>query len=200
MNRSVATIALIVISAFAVGIFAGLMRSRPPAVSSAIVFPTPRDLPEFVLSDHLGEQLVNDRFQNGWDILFFGFTHCPDICPTTLYELGQLRKQLAEIDPARLPRIWLVTVDPERDTAPVLEKYLSNYGPGFSGITGTPDQISLLARSLGVAYQSVPEGDDYTMSHTAALFLVDESAKLVALFTAPHDMERIIDDYRVLTR
>lgn len=200
MNRSAAKIGLIVLIAFVIGIFAGLMRNRGPVVTSAFVFPEPRDLPPFELIDHLGDQLVAARFRDGWDIVFFGFTHCPDICPTTLYELSGLRKQLADLDPARWPRIWLVSVDPERDTAAVLEQYLSNYGDGFAGITGRHDQIALLTADLGVAYQPVPEGDDYTMSHTAALFLVDENARLVALFTAPHDMQQIESDYRALTR
>lgn len=200
MKRSTATITLIVSGVVILLALAGLLIKRPPAVRSAIVYPEARELPDFVLVDHLGAPVEADRFRDGWNILFFGFTHCPDICPTTLYELSLLRKKLADLESDRLPRIWLVSVDPERDTPAVLGNYLESFGDGFAGITGQADQVKQLAGGLGVAYRPVPDGDDYTMSHTAALFLVDQTARLVALFTAPHDMEQIARDYRVLTR
>ncbi|MDH3645197.1 MAG: SCO family protein [Gammaproteobacteria bacterium] len=200
MKRSVIPIVLAGLAAFAVGIAAGMLRKQPDSVSTATVFNTPRALPDVTLSDEHSTRLARARFLDGWDILFFGFTHCPDICPTTLYELGQLSELLDDLSAARQPRIWLVTVDPERDTPQVLEDYLSHFGPHFSGITGSADEIALFAAGLGVAYQRITKDADYTISHTAALFLVDPAANQVALFSAPHDMASIAADYRLLTR
>ena len=200
MNRSTAVIALVAVTAFTMGIVANLWRDRAATLSAATVYPTPRSLPEVRLKDHHGDNLGRERFSGGWDLLFFGFTHCPDICPTTLQALGQLRKQLADLNPSIQPRVWLVSVDPERDTPQVLARYLDHFAAGFSGITGSTDQVTQFAAGFGVAHQRVAEGDDYIVGHTAALFLVDPNANLAALFSAPHDMAKIASDYRVLTR
>ncbi|NNF66141.1 MAG: SCO family protein, partial [Gammaproteobacteria bacterium] len=126
--------------------------------------------------------------------------HCPDICPATLFQLKGLRAQLQSLDKDSQPRIWLVSVDPARDTPETLNRYLAHFGEGFTGITGNDDEIARLAASLGVAYQRIDEGEDYTMSHSAALFVLDPQGHFVALFSAPHEMTAIADDYRLLSR
>jgi protein SCO1 len=104
--------------------------------------------------------------------VFFGFTHCPEVCPTTLYELSTDLKQLG--DAAKELRVLFVTVDPERDTPEFLENYLANFDPRIMGLTGTADEIAAVAKSFRVFYEKVATGEgDYTMNHTALVYLMD---------------------------
>lgn len=110
-------------------------------------------------------------------VMFFGFTHCPDICPTTLYEASQWLQELGpqgdQID------VYFVSVDPERDTPEALSRYLSGFDPRIKGITGSLEQISDLARKWRVFIQKVGEGDDYTVSHTSNSFLMNSKGQFV---------------------
>lgn len=193
-------ITLTAIGAMAAGLGIALVMNRPAPVTTATVFSAPRPLPEATLVDHLGATLNRDSFRNRWDILFFGFTHCPDVCPTTLFQLRGLAQSLADLGQAQQPRIWLVSIDPERDTPDILARYVAGFGDRFNAATGDNDQIAAFAEGMGVAYSKIPEGDDYTMAHTAALFLVNPRAELVALFSAPHNMRALEADYRSLVR
>ena len=104
-------------------------------------------------------------------VVFFGFTHCPDVCPTTLYEAGQWLKELGgdgdNVD------VYFVTVDPERDTPTILSEYLSAFDPRIAGVTGTPQQIAELVKAWRVFAKKEPTDDSYTMNHTATTFLMD---------------------------
>ncbi len=195
MKRSL-LIATILLAGLAAGLTAGLLH-REPAPRAATLFATPRELPPLQLIDQDGAPLTPERFEGRWDVLFFGFTRCPDICPMTLGRLRGLARQLPE---RRAPRIWLVTVDPEHDTAAVLRKYVSFFDPDFSAVTGTGQSIDELARALGVAYVKVPDGDSYTMSHSAALFLIDPGGRYAGIFNTPHDWRLIARDLGRLTR
>ena len=189
-------IATILLAGLAAGMLASLVH-RQPALRAATVFDTPRGLPAPELTDQDGVRLTPDRFEDRWDVLFFGFTRCPDICPMTLTRLRGLADKLP---PGQAPRVWLVTVDPEHDTAPVLSKYVSFYDPDFAAITGSGQAIGELAGALGVAYAKIPDGDSYTMSHSAALFLIDPDGHYAGLFNTPHDWGNIMHDLEQLTR
>lgn len=102
---------------------------------------------------------------------FFGFTHCPDICPTSMYEMGQLLAKLG--DKAKDFRVYFITVDPERDTAEQLRLYLSAFDPRLIGMTGTPEEIAVVAKAHRAFYRKVPTPSGYTMDHTATVFLFD---------------------------
>lgn len=110
-------------------------------------------------------------------VMFFGFTHCPDICPTTLYEAGQWLKELG--DDADKLDFYFVTVDPERDTVDALGRYLTGFDPRIKGITGTPEQIADLSKKWRVFAQKVGEGDDYSVSHTSNTFLMNSRGEFV---------------------
>lgn len=103
--------------------------------------------------------------------VFFGFTHCPDICPTSMYELSQLLAKLG--DRARDFRVYFVSVDPERDTAEQLKLYLSAFDSRLIGMTGTPEEIAAVAKAHRAFYRKVPTPSSYTMDHTATVFLFD---------------------------
>lgn len=118
-----------------------------------------------------GDAFTRDSLKGGPSMLFFGFTHCPEVCPTSLAEMTSWYEALG--DEAKDLRAFFVTVDPERDTAAVIDDYVSWTGH-VTGVTGMPDEIAKAAQSWGVFYEKVPlEGSDYTMDHTASIFLVN---------------------------
>ena len=156
-----------------------------------------RPLPGFSLRDQDGRTVGPERFQGRWTLVFFGFTHCPEACPTTLGLLAAVRRELAGSLPAdSLPDVLLVSVDPERDTPEILKSYLSGFGTGFSGLTGEPAAVREFATALGVPYQKTPMDDDYMIDHSLAIMLVNPDGQRVALFSAPHTAEVLIRDYR----
>jgi len=126
----------------------------------------------FTLTAMTGERIDIGVAEKGKPYaVFFGFTHCPDICPTAMYEMGQL---LAKLGPAAKDfRVYFVSVDPERDTADQLKLYLSAFDPRLIGLTGSPEEIAAVARSHRAFYRKVPTPSGYTMDHTATIFLFD---------------------------
>ncbi len=168
-----------------------------PQTERATVLPEPRALPALDLVSQDGRPLGADFFKGRWTIVFFGFTSCPDICPTTLASLAQATHQLADLPPAERPRVLLVTVDPERDVPAHLAAYVRFYDPAFLGATGTPAAVAATAAAFAVPYGkvSLPEGG-YTMDHGSGIFIVGPSGGIVAYSSAPHDASTIARDYR----
>ncbi len=111
--------------------------------------------------------------------IFFGFTHCPEVCPTTLYEMTKTLEAVG--DEARDFRLFFITVDPERDTAPLLKDYLSNFDPRMEALVPTPDELAKIARDFRAIYEKVPASDgEYTMNHTATVFLMNGKGQLAS--------------------
>lgn len=132
---------------------------------------------DFTLTRASGEPFSSDELKGQPYIIFFGFTHCPDICPTTLLEIGKHLDSLG--DAARDLKVVFVTVDPERDTPELMAKYMSSFDPRIIGLTGTPEQIANVAKLYRAFYEKVPdESGGYTMNHTASAFLFDGNGKL----------------------
>lgn len=126
----------------------------------------------FVLVDQKGAEITEAAFRGQPSAVFFGFTHCPEVCPTTLFELDGLLKQMG--DEGKNLRAYFVSVDPERDTPEVMNSYVSNVSDRITGITGAPDKIAAMAKAFGIYSKKVPtEGSDYTMDHTASVLLLD---------------------------
>jgi protein SCO1/2 len=135
----------------------------------------------FRLEDQNGKPVTDADMKGKPFLVFFGFTHCPDICPTTLFDMSQLMKQLGP-DADRTAALF-ITVDPERDTPKVLKDYLSNFDPHLRGLTGDPAAISAAIRAYRVYAKKVPlENGDYTMDHTAVVYLMDKDGHFVAPF------------------
>jgi protein SCO1 len=134
-----------------------------------------------------------DDFKGRATVLLFGFTHCPDICPTALLNLSAVLDQLGEN--SSLVQIAFVTVDPERDTPEVLEDYMSSFGPNFVGLTGEPDAIRRVAKAFKVFFEKVPlPGGDYTMDHSVAIYVLDKDARVRLMFTMNRPLEDIAHD------
>lgn len=136
----------------------------------------------FDLPDADGKRRTLAEFKGKVVVVFFGFTHCPDVCPTTMLELAAVKKQLGA-DGDKVQGVF-ITVDPERDTPALLKPYIENFGGGFIGLRGTPDETRALAKAYKVFYAKVPgkTEDSYTMDHTAASFVYDPQGR-VRLYT-----------------
>lgn len=162
----------------------------------ATPLPEPLPLPEFSLTDQYGEPFTRDSLRGHTTLMFFGFTHCPDICPATLQQLALARKQLAQKTPGTaLPEIILISVDPDRDTPAKLAEYSAHFGDGVAAATGSLDAIRVLTSPLGIFFEKQPGGEgDYSVSHSTAVLFIGEDAALEALFSAPHQAESFVHD------
>jgi len=184
------------------GLWAGrmLLAPRVPPQTEATLLNRPRALPELALVDQHGQALDLERLKGRWSLFFFGFTHCPDVCPTTLSTLAGAARLLQALPKQQQPQVVFVTVDPERDTPQVLAEYTRFFDPAFLAAGAGLEATAALAGHLGVAYQKVPlEGGGYAMDHSAALFLFNPRAELNAIFSPPHTAAGIANDYRLIT-
>ena len=126
----------------------------------------------FTLVDQRGNEITEAAFRGAPSAVFFGFTHCPEVCPTTLFELDGWLAALG--DEGKDIRAWFVTVDPERDTPEIMDAYVGNVSERIRGITGEPARVEAMVRSYGIYFKRVElDGGDYTMDHTASVLLLD---------------------------
>jgi protein SCO1/2 len=154
----------------------------PSAGASAIGGP-------FSLTDQNGRTVTDQDLRGRPFLVFFGFTHCPDVCPTTLFELSEVLGKLGP-DAQKVSALF-VTVDPERDTPTEMKDYLSSFDPHLVGLTGDPAAIAAVAKEYRVYVKKVPlDGGDYTMDHTALVYLMDKDGR----FVAPFNLKRSTDD------
>jgi protein SCO1/2 len=163
---------------------------------AATRFPVARDINAFELVDHHNAAFTDITLQGRWSFLFFGYTHCPDVCPTTLSVLNSVAQQLG--DDARDVRFVFISVDPERDTPEQLARFVSYFNSDFIGVTGNPEAIERLTRQLGVLHMRVAATDNpgsYLVDHTAGVFLVDPDGKYHAVFMPPLSTEKIVADF-----
>jgi len=130
----------------------------------------------FALVDSTGRAVTQQDLRAKPTAIFFGFTHCADICPTTLFDMNNWQEQLGK-DAEKL-QVWFVTVDPERDTPQVMQDYLSNFAPHVTGISGTPDEVHAMVQSFNIVAQKVElENGDYSYDHTAAIILLKKGGR-----------------------
>jgi len=167
--------------------------SSAPDLASGTWLPRPQPIADFELTDHLGRAFTAAALQGRPSLVFFGFTHCPDVCPTTLVKLARVKQAGA------LPgvQVLFVSVDPQRDTPTALGLYVHAFDPDFIGLTGEASAIKRIATEFGVAVSRVDlSGGDYTMDHSAVVFLLDRRGRMVGVFTPPFDIERMAQDLR----
>jgi protein SCO1/2 len=182
---ALAAIALFGTGAVALGWFQverlGLGRTQPGATAfgiSAIGGP-------FSLVNQRGERVTQDTFKGKPTAYFFGFTHCPEVCPTTLSGMSQHLKELGS-DANKL-NVVFVTVDPERDTPELLKTYLESFDPQIIAPTGTPEEVAAAAKAFRISYRKVPTDGGYTMDHTASVMVTDAAGELVTLIDYHED-------------
>ena len=168
--------------------------------TTAIVYPEPRVLEDFLLERTDGRPLVLDSWRGQWNLVFIGFTHCPDACPQALAVFRDIEKQWpAEAGPP--PAMYFVSVDPERDSTQALSDYATYFSPRIVAATGTHERLEPFARQLGMIYMKTPlESGDYTVDHSTHVAVVDPQGRMVAMFRAPHDARAIVSDLAALQR
>lgn len=149
-------------------------------------------VPELTKDD--GSPFVMQDLKNHWSIIFFGYTNCPDVCPTTMSVLASAKKQAKEF-----PVVYFVTIDPQRDKVEMLGEYVDYFDPEFIGISGSEKMIEALTLQTSVVYMKVFQSKDeeeYLMDHSASLLLIDPAGRLRAFLKAPHSPQSILDSVK----
>lgn len=169
-------------------------------INGAIVFENPRIIKDFDLLDHHGKPFNLDSLSGHWTFVYFGFTHCPDICPTTLADLNRVVGQLSP-DIAGKTEVVMVTVDPARDTVDILNQYVPFFNKNFSGVTGEFLPIRSLAANLNVAFNKVALNGkdintDYTIDHTGNLILINPKGHYHGFFKPPFELAKLKTTYQ----
>ena len=151
-----------------------------------------RNLGSFNLIDSNGKEFLPQDFEGKWNVLFFGFTFCPDICPITMSMLSRIEKGLDNEDLDKI-RIFLVTVDPDRDSPDQLKVYLENFSENFIGLTGGLDQIYNFATRVNAPFSPISNSKDphYTVDHTGSIILINPEGNYAGFFRAPHNQDDI---------
>jgi len=160
----------------------------------------------FTFTDQNGQPFGAENFQKQWTLVFFGFTYCPMLCPTTLAELSNAYQNLALAKFTPLPQVVFITVDPARDKQKDLKKFVSAFNPHFIGLrTDNEQALAEFARELAAAYEKVPgSGKDkdkkgqYTLTHTGDIAVINPAGELVAMLTMPHSDKDITADYQAI--
>ena len=149
----------------------------------------------FRLTDQDGRTVTDADFKGKPFLVFFGFTHCPDVCPTALFEMSETFRRLGP--DAEKARALFISVDPERDTPEVLKQYLSSFDPRIVGLTGTPGEIAAVAKAYKAYAKKVPlDGGGYTVDHSAIVYLMDRQGRFVAPFNLKRPADQAAADLR----
>ncbi len=163
------------------------------------VLPTPREIVLDGLVDTDGEAFTTADLEGRWTFLFFGFTSCPDVCPLAMSVLSQVERELAERGDDELFDAFhgvLVTVDPERDDAATLAKYVTSFSPRFAGVRGEQAALAEFARQLNAAFMKVPSGEGYTVDHTGNIIVINPRGHYHAFIKVPHERDKVLAAYR----
>ena len=151
-----------------------------------------RELGEFKLIDSFNNEFVPDDFKGRWNALFFGFTFCPDICPITMGMLSRIEKELGLVAEDKI-KVFLVSVDPDRDTPEQLKIYLENFNDKFVGLTGGIDQIYNFATRVNAPFSPVINSEDpnYSVDHYGSIVVINPEGKYAGFFRTPHEQEKV---------
>ena len=193
MDRSIRP--LVIVASFAASLLVGLLvmfwalgGMRGVTAPAAIGGP-------FQLTDQAGQTVTEQNLKGKPTLIFFGFTHCPDVCPTSLFEISEVLKAMGT--DADKVNAWFVSVDPERDTAAAMKDYLSSFDPHLKGLTGEPAAVAKVISAYRVYARKVPLKDgDYTMDHTALIYLMDRDGNFVAPFNLKRTPEEAAKDLK----
>ena len=149
-----------------------------------------RALPEFELRDHNNQPLTRESLNGKWNLIFFGYTHCPDICPASLQTMAEMFTAIEDPDVLEAIQVYFVSVDPERDNAEILATYVTYFNPAFIGATAPLERLTPLTRSLGIAHNIRNKSETsttYDVDHSSAIVLINPQGEYAGLFGAPHD-------------
>ena len=208
MKNRVLLSALFVIVCVALGTGVGIYTSRDYNANrtakpdiEGFLWPNPRMIQPFNVVDQHGRPYGLANLSGNWSFMFFGFTHCPDICPITLSLLSQVQKKLVERKIADNVQIVFISVDPKRDTPEQVADYVNYFSKDLVGLTGTEEQVAGLARQIGVVYIQNEEtaAGDYSVDHSASVFLISPTGQWLGIFSAPHEVDDIITRFKAIS-
>ena len=191
MNKSsIAIVALLaLIGGFSISWF--LSNNKPVELEAGTWFgDQARALPAFELLDHNNQPLTRSSLEGQWSLVFFGYTHCPDICPASLQTMSDMVAAIDDPDVLDAVQVYFVSVDPERDGAEILAAYVTYFNATFIGATAALEKLTPLTRSLGIAHDIRNKSEastDYDVDHSSAIVLINPQAEFAGLFGAPHD-------------
>jgi protein SCO1/2 len=189
---------LVVVGSFVYRINQPRLLSRSELqLNGLILLETPRDIGDFALTSHRGEPFTPTSLQGHWSLVFFGFTHCPDICPTTMAFLDRFIAELNGTEAAKATQVIMVSVDPARDTVEQLAGYVPFFNPEFTGVTGEFLDLFRFATRLNAPFRKVPgQGEDYQVDHSANVVLINPRGHYHGFFRAPLDLAKMKVTYR----
>ena len=173
-----------------------IMTATEMKINGLYLLETPRNFGELALTDHNGEAFTRERLEGHWTLVFFGFSYCPDVCPTTMSFLNQLMGQLEGTE-GEDTQVVMVTVDPARDTVDQLAGYVPFFNPDFLGVTGEFLDIHRFATALNTPFRKVPgQGEDYLVDHSANVVLINPRGDYHGFFKPPLDLAKMKLTYR----
>ncbi len=173
-------------------------------LQSGTAFKTPRALKPFELKNApTGSTFSNQQLKGHWSLLFFGFTHCALLCPTTLTSLNHFYQNLVDDQVSPLPQIYFVSIDPERDSLQRINSYVTSFNKAFKGATGSESQIEQLTQELNILFAKVKsnqEDEDYQIDHSGTVLLFNPNGDLAALFSPPIDAKLMAEDFKAILK
>jgi protein SCO1 len=183
------------------GITASIIWRHPAApieLTTGTLLTPSRELPDFSLIDQQGRAFGSANLRGHWSLLFFGYTNCPDFCPTTLTTLAAMQKRLRAASSPVLPQVIFVSVDAKRDTPAQMAKYVPYFDSEFIGLTAADQRsVETVAKKLGVSVIIQPSADgNYTVDHSGAIFVLNPDGRLTAILTGPFSVAALQGDFQ----
>lgn len=202
VRLTVAVLMAAIMSVFA-AIFLKFANMKPDIsavldANNTLMFSTPRLLPDVALIDHNGASFTPAQFKGQWDVINFGYTYCPDICPTNMADMNIAKQQLDAAGVGDDVNFWMVTVDPARDTVEQLSQYVPYFNEEFVGLTGDIAQITTLATQLSAVFYQEGTGEGYTVAHSDNYAIIDPNGHFIALVRPPHKPSHISESLKAL--
>jgi protein SCO1/2 len=182
------------------------LSEKPPAelaLKVGTAFPSPRKIQPFELKNAPdGSTFNNEQLKGHWSMMFFGFTNCALLCPTTLTALNQFYGNLTADNVATKPEIYFISIDPERDSLARLQKYVTSFNKNFKGATGTETQLDNMTRDLNILFAKVNlnQDENYQIDHSGTVLVFNPEGHLTALFSPPIDPKALAEDYKELIK
>ena len=171
-----------------------LLQKKPTLLTGKILT-RPMELDNFELIDQNNQTFNNESLKGNWTILFFGYTNCPDLCPTTIYKLAEVKNDVNQNLPSKNFNTVLVTLDPDRDTPERLDEYIGYFDESMLGVTGTYKNIQSFSSNLSVFYQRINKDGGYDFNHTASIFVFNQDGSLFATMSPATSVSELRDDF-----
>jgi protein SCO1/2 len=184
---------VVIIALASIGIVIGIytetyyQRTSTNEYMEGVFWPNPKKISEFQMVDHSSNAFSLEQLKGQWTFIFFGYTNCPDVCPTTMAVLNEVYKLINDADDPIETQIIFVTIDPDRDSIDKLAGYIGHFNSKFIALGGTHEQLDSLTSQIGISYlnESAAEDGSYLVSHTSSIFLMDPNVQLISIFSQP---------------